>query len=111
MRMCPWPAACGAITGLGWLMNAANDETRMATSGSGACPHRTSLTSAPQLVTPSWTGRPGGCAITGRALGPGPPGVGAITGAPLSPGHRIVNGAAWWTWSAVQSIVAEIEFG
>ena len=68
----------------------------MATFGSGRWPQPTSITSAPQLVTPSCTG---------------PLGVCAITGPPLSPGQAMTNGGAWCAGSAVQSIVAWIARG
>src|SRR3954449_8171352 len=77
-------------------MNDANDETRMATFGRGRWPQPTSITSAPQLVTPSCTG---------------PVGVCAITGPPLSPGQAITNGGAWCARSDVQIIVGWIACG
>src|SRR3954468_3986169 len=84
------------MTGFAWLMNEANDDTRMATFGSERSPQPTSITSPPQLVTPICTG---------------PFGVCTITGPPLSPGQAMTNGGAWCAGSAVQIIVASIARG
>src|SRR4051794_5687123 len=84
------------MTGFAWLMNEANDDTRMATFGSERSPQPTSITSAPQLVTPICTG---------------PLGVCTITGPPLSPAQAIANGGAWCAESAVQIIAASTACG
>src|SRR3954454_11867293 len=77
-------------------MKDAKEETRMATLGSERVPQATSITSAPQLVTPICTG---------------PAGVCAMIGPPLSPGQAMTNGGAWCAGSAVQIIVGSIARG